>query len=96
MDGRSDSYNRGGSTQRKLMTAYRENAVRIAALLDAKGPLAPRALRELGTGPKTQSILANNHYGWFERIERGIYDISARGRSALADYPDLTSPPPRE
>jgi hypothetical protein len=89
MDGRSESYNRGGSTQKKLMTAYRENAVRIASLLVREGPMAPRSLRELGTGEKTQSILSSNHYGWFERIERGVYDVSARGREALGEYADL-------
>ena len=31
-------------------------------------------IRALGTGEKTGPILAANHYGWFERIARGLYD----------------------
>jgi len=89
MEGRSGSYNRGGSTRRKLLTAYRENAVRIAATLARLGPLAPRQLRAHGTGDKTGPILAANHYGWFERIERGVYDVTARGREEIQEYPDI-------
>jgi hypothetical protein len=27
-------------------------------------------------------------YGWFERVERGIYDLSATGTGALETYAD--------
>jgi hypothetical protein len=91
MEGRSGSYNRGGSTRRKLVTAYRESAIRIAAALERLGPLAPRELRALGTGEKTGPILAANHYGWFERIERGVYDVSARGREEIREYPEIVA-----
>ncbi len=89
MAARSADYNEGGSRGRKLMTAYRESAVRIAALLAEHGPLSPRRLRALGTGDKTQSILYRNVYGWFERKDRGLYALSPQGRRALEDYPDL-------
>jgi hypothetical protein len=87
--GRSGEYNQGGSTRRKLLTAYRESALFIATCLDDRGPLAPRALRAMGGGPKTLSILASNFYGWFERVEHGVYALKPEGRAALAEYPDL-------
>lgn len=90
MDGRSGNYNRGGSaTGRPVITAYREKAVFIACCLSERGPSSPRALRDMGTGDKTQSILARNVYGWFERIDRGVYALHESGRMALERYPEL-------
>lgn len=91
MDGRSANHNRGGVTRRKLITAYRESALRIACALDHLGPTSPRTLRGLGTGPKTLRILADNHYGWFERIDRGVYALTSQGRRELDAYGDLTA-----
>lgn len=88
--GRSQGYNQGGSSRRKLMTAYREAALVIAQLLaQAKSPLAPKALRELGASPKAGSILYNDYYGWFQRVDRGLYTISEEGRQALVTYKDI-------
>ncbi len=87
---RSGDYNQGGAVRRKLVTAYRENAIWIACCLEQFGPLAPRRLRELGTGPKTLSILYTNVYGWFDRVGRGLYALAARGRDELRAYPELT------
>ena len=89
MAGRSDDYNAGGSAGTKLVTAYRENAIRIACCLEAHGSLTPRELREMGTGQKTTSILNSNFYEWFERVDRGVYRIRAKGRAALKRYPEL-------
>jgi hypothetical protein len=86
---RSGDYNTGGSVRRKLVTAYRENAVQIAACLAALGPQTPKALRAHGTGPTTLGILSRNVYGWFARVQRGVYTLTDRGRAELADYPEL-------
>ncbi len=91
MGGRSADLNAGGSTRRKLVTAYRENALRIAWRLDLLGPQCPKALRLLGTGEKTQAILADNVYGWFERVERGVYALTEQGKAALGEYAALVS-----
>jgi hypothetical protein len=86
MERRSGDHNRGGSNRAKLVTAYRENAVHIACCLEKHGPLKPRDLRALGTGLRTLSILRNNVYGWFERIERGVYGVTERGRAGLEEF----------
>ena len=87
--GRSLDHNEGGSTRQKILTAYRESAIFIACCLKKYGPLAPRQLRAMGTGEKTQSILASNFYGWFERIDKGIYGLKPKGAGALKEYPAL-------
>ena len=87
--GRSGEYNEGGSTRRKIVTAYRENAIFIACCLERYGPLEPGQLRDLGAGPKTLSILSRNVYGWFQRVDAGVYGLRAPGRHALASYPEL-------
>ncbi len=76
---RSGDYNVGGSTKTALMTAYRENAIFIACCLSKLGPSSPKILRGLGTGDKTTSILSANHYGWFQRVEKGIYELTDQG-----------------
>ena len=88
---RSGDYNQGGSTRRKLVTAYREKAIHIACCLAVSGPLSPKDLRARGTAPNTQSILYSDFYGWFERIAPGLYSLRSRGRAALDDYPELAA-----
>lgn len=91
MAGRSGDFNTGGSTRRKLVTAYRETALRIAKLLDTQGPSTTRALRAQGTGPKTTPILYDDVYGWFRRVARGTYELTEQGRAALIEYAELTA-----
>lgn len=88
--GRYSDQNVGGSTGKKLMTAYRENAIFIACCLDKFGPMSPKGLRELGTDPKkTSSILQNNHYKWFNRIKKGLYELTDAGREEMKLYPQI-------
>lgn len=87
--GRHGDYNVGGSNKTKIMTAYKENCIQIAYFLEQFGPLTPKSLRQKGTGEKTLSILSSNHYGWFVKVQRGLYAISEKGKSELAAYPQL-------
>lgn len=89
LDGRTADHNVGGSRGRKIVTAYRENALFIACCLAAGGPGSPKALRAMGTGPKTGSILYDNHYGWFERISRGLYAVKPKVFADMKRYPEL-------
>jgi hypothetical protein len=73
----------GGSTRRPIMTAYRQQALACAKAL-ALAPGRPRDLKaEIPDAPK---ILQRNVYGWFERVERGCYRLSDRGRADLARW----------
>ncbi|MFO1158380.1 MAG: DUF2161 family putative PD-(D/E)XK-type phosphodiesterase [Reyranellaceae bacterium] len=79
--------NLGGSTMRlPLMTAYRQEALRCAGLLANNGPMAPKAMRAVADVPNAAKILRHDWYGWFERVERGLYAITPKGRSGLEQY----------
>jgi len=71
----------GSSTRAPRMTAYRQQALICAEALLA-GPAKPKDLRARGV-PDAAAILLSNYYGWFERVERGIYRLSGTGRAAL-------------
>jgi len=88
---RSGDYNTGGTVRTKIVTAYREEAIHIACLLDGEGDLSPAELKRRGAGEKTGSILNKNYYGWFEKVERGVYRLHPAGRKALTDYPEITA-----
>jgi len=76
--------NRGGSTTKvPMMTAYRQEALRCAELLASNGPMKLAALRAAADAPRAATILQQDVYGWFERVERGIYTISPAGRRGV-------------
>ncbi|OQB14711.1 MAG: hypothetical protein BWY15_00862 [Firmicutes bacterium ADurb.Bin193] len=85
---RTGSFNTGGVTGTKLITAYREQVLHIAAMLELHGSLGTRELRKLGTGPKTSAILRSNFYGWFAKEEKR-HTLSEKGRKALLEYSEL-------
>jgi hypothetical protein len=73
-----------GSKGAKLMTAYKERCIQIAAALKALGAAAPAALvRDHNCPQQAGQILRNNTYGWFKKIEKGIYGLSDEGAKAL-------------
>ncbi|MFE8699606.1 DUF2161 domain-containing phosphodiesterase [Cytobacillus sp. FJAT-54145] len=90
IEGRNGDHNVGGSTKTKIMTAYKENCIQIASLLQKYGPLSPKKLREMGTGEKTLSILHKNYYRWFEKVERGIYKISELGSKEIEEHTEIS------
>lgn len=83
---RRADYNVGGSTQRKLVTAYREKALHLALALQQHGPLSPRNLRDLTGNARAAGFLQKNVYQWFQRVERGIYQLTPQGREALLTF----------
>jgi hypothetical protein len=70
----------GGGSRQPVMTAYRQQALACAVLLSA-GPGSPRDLRTVA--PDAGRILLRNAYGWFERTQRGVYQLTADGEAAL-------------
>ncbi|WP_242985364.1 DUF2161 family putative PD-(D/E)XK-type phosphodiesterase [Vallitalea okinawensis] len=84
---RHEDFNIGGTTGVKLVTAYKEKAIHIACCLNRFETLTTKELRELGTDQaKTTRILYNNHYSWFEKVGRGVYQLSETGKKELKDY----------
>jgi len=71
---------RGGSSRQPIMTAYRQQAIACATSLEA-GPMRPRDLKAVA--PDAGPILRRNVYGWFERVQPGLYQLSDAGAVAL-------------
>jgi len=74
----------GGSTRVPVMTAYRQNALTCAAIITA-GPTRVADVRK--AVPDAGKILLSNVYGWFERVDRGIYGLTEAGQEALRRWP---------
>jgi hypothetical protein len=74
----------GGSSKSPIMTAYRQQALACAALL-ANGHSRPRDIKV--AIPDAPKILLGNVYGWFVRVERGVYALTDEGRAALIRWP---------
>jgi len=84
--------NLGGQAMRApLMTAYRQQALRCAELLALNGPMKLAAMRAAADVPNVASILQSDVYGWFERVERGIYTITPKGRQGLERFDRKTA-----
>lgn len=86
MNGRSADRNVGGSSRRKIMTAYREQALLTAELLVGLKTASPKELKAAGAADKAGDIMRDNHYGWFERVARGRYALTESGHAAVAEY----------
>ena len=62
------------------------DALRCAAYLAEYGPSRGVAVaRDTGV-PVATRIMADNHYGWFEKVGKGIYNVTPQGLTALADH----------
>ena len=74
----------GGTSKLPIMTAYRQQALACAASLSD----GPRRTAEIRTAiPNAPKILLRNVYGWFFRVERGVYGLTPAGTTALVRWP---------
>lgn len=80
--------NIGGAVGVPLVTSYRQDALRCARALALYGPMRLNALRAAAGVPRAAPILQRNVYGWFARIERGIYRLTPAGDQALSRFAD--------
>lgn len=78
--------NAGGATRHGLVTGYRQDALRCALYLAEYGPSRGAAVaRDTGV-PTATRIMADNHYGWFERAGRGVYQLGPAGLKGVSDW----------
>jgi len=76
--------NDGGQTRAGLVTAYRQDAVKIAVYLYEVGASkGADVARETGI-TKATAMMRANHYGWFEKVEKGIYGLTPAGAQAVS------------
>jgi hypothetical protein len=77
---RSLEDNVGGSRGKKLMTAYREQAIKIAEYIMDNGATSAADLAKIGFDhKKAYSIIYKNYYNWFEKLEKGRYILNEKG-----------------
>ena len=77
--------NTGGTTGTQRMTAYRQEALRCAAHLAACGPSKVAEVAAATGVVRAGRMLGADHYGWFERVERGIYALTPKGMAATRE-----------
>jgi hypothetical protein len=79
--------NLGGSDSRDgIMTAYRQRALMVASILNDQGPTKASDVARQTEDADARDILYRNVYGWFDRISRGIYGLSPRGKREILTW----------
>jgi hypothetical protein len=74
--------NTGGSTRTKLMTAYKQDALRCLAHIKLLGPSRVADIRKATNVERAAAILRDDYYGWFIRQSRGVYATTDMGDTA--------------
>ena len=81
--------NAGGATRHGIVTGYRQDALRCARFLAVHGPSRGATVKDWAEVPDATRIMAADHYGWFKRVSRGIYDLTDAGRKGINDFGDV-------
>jgi len=90
-DRRVGDMNVGGRNRAPIVTAYRQDALRVARVLAAAGPLRLAELRAATGVADAARILQRDVYGWFARVRRGTYALSDRGHAALGQFAETVA-----
>ncbi len=78
--------NTGGATRVGIVTSYRQDALKVAAYLAKHGPTKGAIVAKAVDVPKATTIMSADYYGWFERVETGIYMLTPKGAMGLNTY----------
>lgn len=78
--------NAGGATRHGIVTAYRQDALRCAAHLAEAGPTKGSEVAKSTGVEKATALMARNHYGWFEKVAKGIYQLTEAGGEGLKHW----------
>ena len=75
--------NDGGQTRAGLVTAYRQDALKLAMFLyEAGATKGAEVARATGVSAATR-MMRDDHYGWFEKVDKGVYGLSPAGAEAV-------------
>jgi hypothetical protein len=80
--------NDGGATRHGIVTAYRQDALRCASYLAEAGAEKGAIIAKATGVENATTLMRDNHYGWFERVETGVYALTPQGRQGLVDWGD--------
>ena len=86
---RTGDPNDGGQTRKGLVTAYRQDALRVAVFLFEVGASkGADVARETGVARATR-MMRDDHYGWFEKVDTGVYGLTPSGADAVRAAGDM-------
>jgi hypothetical protein len=75
--------NDGGQTRAGLVTAYRQDALKLALyLFEVGASKGADVARETEVAVATR-MMRDNHYGWFEKVDKGVYGLTPAGAEAV-------------
>lgn len=78
--------NAGGATRHGIVTAYRQDALKCAAHLAEHGATKGAAVAH-ATGVSTATrVMYDNHYGWFDKVDKGVYCLTEAGQEGLKHW----------
>ena len=90
-DKRHGDPNMGGMTSSGQMTSYRQGALRCAKVLHDEGACKASYVAKMAGVEKARNLMADNHYGWFEKIDRGVYGLTPMGARALVENAEIVA-----
>ena len=77
--------NDGGQTRVGLITAYRQDALKLAMYLFEVGACKGADVAKETGVTRATTMMRDDHYGWFEKVETGVYGLTPKGAQAVAD-----------
>lgn len=78
--------NSGGATRHGIVTAYRQDALKCAAHLAEHGACkGAEVAKSTGVAEATR-LMRTNHYGWFAKVEKGVYALTDAGQEGLKHW----------
>lgn len=87
---RCADFNTAGSAKSKIMTGYKEQCLLIAYYMKYHKLESAKSFKPFGFETKIVSSILNNNYNrWYQKIEKGRYQLSNEGHEALIVYTDV-------
>ena len=77
-----------GGTRGQVETAYKQDVQVCATYLAEHGPCSGAVIARATGVTRATRIMADNHSGWFFRVERGVYTLSEAGLVACEGRAD--------
>jgi hypothetical protein len=66
-----------------LVTAYRQDALKLAIYLFEVGASKGADVARETDVKRATTVMRDNHYGWFEKVEKGVYGLTPAGADAV-------------
>ena len=78
----------------RILTTRQRNVMHFVCMklwflfLSKSGALKANEVKQQTGVEKAATLMRNNHYGWFEKVERGIYKLAECAETELKEYAD--------